>query len=221
MKRLDPRTKLALGVMGLIAALITQKPVTLYGEMGLLCLALAVFKPLPECKGALKLILPVVGLVFGIAFFSFDLQTALLLCVRLFNLLAFSFVFFRGLDPEEMGAGLRKLRIPYAVTFILTTSMRYVPLISTRIRRIMDAQRSRGIDLRPRFKNIPNFMALLMPLLVQCFILSEQLAVAMESRGFARRGRSFRRDYHIPLPEYGIMIASLSLLVIFIRWERG
>lgn len=221
MTRLDPRTKLALGVMGLIAALITQRPVTLYVEMGLLCLTLAVFKPVREWIRSLKLILPVVGLVFLIALFSFDLQTALLLSARLFNLLAFAFVFFRALNPEEMGAGLRKLGIPYPVTFILTTSMRYVPLISNRIRRIMDAQRSRGIDLRPRLKNIPNFMALLMPLLVQSFILSEQLAVAMESRGFARRGRSFRRDYHISWREYGIMIVSLSLLVIFICWERG
>ena len=69
--------------------------------------------------------------------------------------------------------------------------------MGTRIRRIMDAQRSRGIDLRPRLRNIPNFVALLMPLLVQSFVLAEQLAMAMESRGFSRKGRTLRRNYRI------------------------
>ncbi|MFZ0449321.1 MAG: energy-coupling factor transporter transmembrane component T [Desulfatiglandaceae bacterium] len=221
MKRFDPRTKLALGIMGIAAVLLTRNTFPLAVEMVLLLGGLLTLKMLRPLVRVLKLILPLVGLVFVIALISFAWETALVLALRLFNLFTLSFVFFQALDPEELGDGLRKMGLPYEFSFILTTSMRYVPLIGMRIRLIADAQRSRGIDLRPRLRNVPRFMALLMPLLVQAFILAEQLAMAMESRGFARKGRSFRRGYRIPLHEYGLMFLALCLLATFVIWERG
>jgi energy-coupling factor transport system permease protein len=144
-----------------------------------------------------------------------------MLSLRLLNLLTVSFIFFQSIRPEELGDSFRKMGIPYEFCFILSTSLRYVPLIGGKIRSIMDAQRSRGIDLRPRLRNIPHFVALLMPLLVQSFVLAEQLAMAMESRGFARRGRSFRREYRVSFGEYAMMGVALALLVVFMIWERG
>jgi energy-coupling factor transporter transmembrane protein EcfT len=85
----------------------------------------------------------------------------------------------------------------------------------------MEAQICRGIDLRPRIRNIPHFMALLMPLLVQSFLLSEELAMAMEGRGFSLKGRSFRKAYRIAPVEYILMILALALFLAFLRWERG
>jgi len=99
--------------------------------------------------------------------------------------------------------------------------MRYVPLIRQKIRNIIDAQSSRGIDLRPRLKNVGNFLALLMPLLAQSFVLSDELALAMESRGFGRKGRSLRRQFNLTLWECALMIGALLLLVFFAFWERG
>ena len=68
---------------------------------------------------------------------------------------------------------------------------------------------------------MPHFVALLMPLLVQSFVLAEQLAMAMESRGFARGRRTFRREYRISLGEYGMMGVTLGLLVAYGVWGRG
>jgi energy-coupling factor transport system permease protein len=99
--------------------------------------------------------------------------------------------------------------------------MRYVPLIRQKIRNIIDAQSSRGIDLRPRLRNVGNFLALLMPLLAQSFVLSDELALAMESRGFGRKGRSTRRQYDLTFWECALMVGALVLLVIFAWWERG
>jgi energy-coupling factor transport system permease protein len=162
-----------------------------------------------------------VFLIFIISLFTFGLQTALLLSLRLFNLMTVSFLFFQRISPEEVGDGLRKIGLPYEFSFILTTSMRYVPLIGKKARLIFDAQRSRGIDLRPKIKNIKNVISFLTPLLVQSFLLSEELALAMESRGFALKGRSFHKEYRISFREYGIMILSLISLVFFGLWEMG
>jgi energy-coupling factor transport system permease protein len=162
-----------------------------------------------------------VCLVFVISYFSFDVSLAFLLSVRLFNLLTVSFIFFHTISPSEMGDGLGKIGIPYEVVFILTTALRYVPLIGVKIRNIINAQQSRGIDLRPRLKNAVNFMALLMPLLVQSFLMSDELAMAMETRGFGRKGRSSRRKYRLAFMDWGLLTAGLVFLLMFFLWERG
>jgi len=221
LRKPDPRTKLALGSMAIVAILITKSPVMLIVESCVLLAALFLFAMVKAWSRSLPLVLPMVGLVFLIALLSFDHRAGLLLSVRLLNLLTASFVFFRTVSPEEIGDAMRKMGIPYEFSFILTTSMRYVPLIGRRIRLIMDAQRSRGIDLRPRLKNVTNFLALLMPLLVQSFAFSDELAMAMESRGFALKGRSLRRDYRMHLWDYGAMLCSLALLAALLWWERG
>ena len=220
-RKLDPRTKLALGIMGLAAVLMSGGWARLFWEFLVLCGALLAGKLFRRWVKSLRLILPVVALVFVISVVSFDIHTGAEMALRLLDLLTVSFLFFQTISADELGDSLRKMGIPYEFSFILTTSMRYVPLIGRRIRRIVEAQRSRGIDLRPRVKNIPRFLALLMPLLFQSFILAEQLAMAMEARGFSRKGRTLRNPGHISGLEYGLMIAGLALLAGFGVWARG
>ena len=219
--KLDPRTRLVLCAVGVTAILMSERIFPLAMALGLLCTGLLLLRMTKPWIRALKMLLPLTGLVFVISIISFDAQTALMLSLRLLDLLTLSFFFFHGMDPEDLGQSLRQTGVPYSFCFILTTSLRYVPFMGTRIRRIMDAQRSRGIDLRPRLRNIPNFAALLMPLLVQSFVLAEQLAMAMESRGFSRTGRTQRKDYRITRKEYAGMALALAFLVVYGIWGRN
>ena len=221
MLSLDPRTKFFLGASAIAMVLVTDRAVLHGVEAGLLFFSLWGMGTIRPWLRGMRLMGSMVILVFVISLISFDSETALLLSLRLLNLLTVSFIFFRTMTPEEVGDGLRKLGIPYPFSFILTTSMRYVPLITRRVRLIMEAQTARGIDLRPRLRNVVNFMALLMPLLVQSFLLAEELAMAMESRGFGLKGRSFRKAYRITAREYVLMLFSLAFLVAFIWWQRG
>jgi len=220
LNRLDPRTRIVLGLAAMGAVFIAREPQSLVVEWVLLMISLPLVRMGRRWIHSLRFVLPMVGLVFAITLLSFDFQVALVLSIRLLNLLTVSLIFFGAVSPEEMGDVLIKLGIPYGFSFILTTGMRYVPLIGQKIRNIMDAQLSRGIDLRPRLKNATNFMALLVPLLVQSFVLSEDLAIAMESRGFGRKGRSARREYRFASWEYFLMVVSLLLLGAFAWWER-
>ena len=221
MSRFDPRTKLALGIMAIAAVLITREPVTLIVEFIIVLIAIPLVGPGRKLYRSVRLVWSMLILVFIIGFIFFDLPTALLLSIRLFTLLTVSFIFFLSIDPQEMGNALRKMGVPYEISFILTTSMRYVPMIGRKVRQISDAQQARGIDLRPRIKNVSNFMALMMPLLFQSFILADELALAMESRGFGCKRRSMRKSYHITAKEYGVIAISLGLLIVLIWLERG
>jgi energy-coupling factor transport system permease protein len=221
MKSLDPRTKLALGGMALAAVFLAVSPQTLFGEWALMLILIPLFRMGAHFRKAIRLMWPVVLLVFIIALVSYDLGTALLLSVRLANLFTVSVVFFRAIGPNDMGDALRLLGVPFGLTFILTSGMRYVPLLGLKIRHIIDAQRSRGIDLRPRLRNARNYLALLMPLLVQSFLLADDLAVAMEARGFGRKGRTFRREHRFSLRDCVVTATAGGFLVAFTWWERG
>ncbi len=221
MKPLDPRTKLLIGMVIITAVFIAGHPVSLFCQLGIILSAVFIFKMSVPFFRSLKLIIPMVGLVFLISWISFDRYSALLLCVRLFNLLASSFLVFQFIRPEDLAAGLRKMKIPFGFVFMLTTAVMFVPLMQNKIRSIREAQMSRGIDLRLKLKNVKNFMAMLGPLLLQSFVLADELAVAMEVRGYGRKNRSFRKDYRLGFSDYIIMVAAVGALVIFIRWETG
>jgi len=221
MKQTDPRTKLALGIMAVAAVLVTHRAGTLAAGCAIVLLSVPLMGMGRKFIGSLRLIGPMLGLVFVMGLIFFDLKTALFLGVRLVSLMTVSFIFFQSVAPEEMGDAMGKLGMPFAFSFILTASLRYVPLIGRKTRGIIDAQQARGIDLKPRIRNISHFMALFMPLLVQAFILSDELALAMESRGFGCKNRTSRRTYHITPGEYALMAASLALLAALIWWENG
>ena len=212
---------MALGLMTVVAILVSENPWTMLAELAFLLAAVSLMGAGRSWLRSLHAVGPMVALVFLIALVSFDLEAALRLSLRLMNLLTASFALFQAVQPDEMGDALRKLRLPHAFAFILTTALRYVPLLGLKARGIVDAQRSRGIDLRLRPRNLKNLTALLMPLLAQSFALAEDLAMAMESRGFGREGRSFRRLYRLAFWEYGLMIASIGAVVALAWLERA
>ncbi|MFZ0135065.1 MAG: energy-coupling factor transporter transmembrane component T [Desulfobacterales bacterium] len=221
MDRLDPRTRLVLLALAVTAVLLTRRAELLAAEA--LLLTAAVLIPhggrVPVSRPGVMA--APIGIVLVIGLIFYDLRTALALTLRLFNLLAVSTLFLRGLKSNDLAGALRQAGLPHAPAFILTTALRYVPLMTGKITHIRAAQQARGIDLRPRLKNLPHLAALLVPLAVQSFILADDLALAMESRGFGRSGRSMSRHYRIRPGEYGLMAAGLGLVVLLGWWQHA
>jgi len=220
-RRIDPRTKLVVSAAVVAAIFVTQRPVVLAAECALIGAVLLAAAGKRRRRQILRPVWPVTLLVLIIGLVFFDWRTALVLTVRLFNLLAAALLVFQWMQPEELGDGLRKLGVPFGFVFILTTAMRYVPLIGRKIRNIRDAQLSRGIDLRLKFKNLSNLVALFVPLLIQSFVLADDLALAMESRGFNRKGRSMRRQYRLRTGDVLLMAAALAGVAVLGWVEAG
>lgn len=221
MARLDPRSRLFLGGVCIGAILVASRLEVLAAQSALILILLLATRLAGKWWRAMRLLWATMVMVFVVVYLSFDIRQALVASAKLFNLLTVSFVFFNNISPQEMADALRKMHVPYGFSFILTTAMRYVPLIGQKTRNIMDAQMSRGIDLRFRPRNIKNIMALLVPLTVQSFMLSEQLGMAMEMRGFARAGRTVRRTYQLRLIDYLAIVVSSISLAMFTCWHIG
>jgi energy-coupling factor transport system permease protein len=218
MKPIDPRTKLAIGVTVIGIVFLSENPSILLAESAVLLSAFPVLERGKRLIRSLRMTLPMAAIVAIAGIAAFDAATTAVLTLRLFNLLTASILVFGSLDPGEMGDALRLLRLPYPLVFMFTASLRYVPLMGERARRIMDAQRSRGIDLRFRVGNAGSYMALLIPLMVQSFLLADELAVAMESRGFARKERTFRKIYRFGIRDIFLTLAAF-LGLLFFAWS--
>ena len=216
---LSPLTRLVLLFAGVGAVLASQSIGALVAEAAAVAILLLSGRERPV--RSLRLMGPMVVLVFVLGIVFFDLETALALTMRVFSLLGISAVCFASLRPEEVGAALAELKIPPGPAFMLTAGLRYVPLIEQKIRSIRDAQQARGIDLRPKLANVGHWMALLLPLLVQCFLLADELALAMEARGFSGKRRTLRRPARLGFRDWAVMATVFCALLLLIYWERG
>lgn len=218
---LDARTRLFLGGACLGSVLATSALEILGIQSVMILLVILTSGLAHRWVRSMRLLWPTVAMVFAVVYLSFDTGQAMAAATKLVNLLTVSFIFFSSVTPQEMGDALRKMHVPYRFSFILTTAMRYVPLIGQKTRNIMDAQQSRGIDLRFRPRNIKNIMALLVPLTIQSFMLAEQLGMAMEMRGFDREGRTPRSANRLQLIDYLVILFSLVLLGLFVGRQMG
>ncbi|MHA1784349.1 MAG: energy-coupling factor transporter transmembrane component T family protein [Candidatus Helarchaeota archaeon] len=117
------------------------------------------------------------------------------------------------IDPDELMKTFLKLKMPYLMTFLVTSSLRFFPLILKDLNQITDVQRSRGFELDKGniFTRIKNRIILILPLLANSLERSIQVSEALETRAF---GLSEKRTYykHLSLSKLDcLMIILISL----------
>jgi len=153
---------------------------------------------------------------FIIAGLAFDLVTAIMAALRLLTIGTVFFLFFQTTSPEALSNALIKMGVPYPFAFVLTASMQFVHVLIRRVISIRDAQRARGIPVEGSLRAFRYFPALAGPLLIQAFQLADELAEAMEARGFGAPGRRFRYEPHLTLLDWVIITVSIAAAVIVI-----
>ena len=115
---------------------------------------------------------------------------------------------------EDLGEALTRLGVPHQFAFILTSAFQFTPVLQRALADVRDAQRSRGIRLEGDWASLPNYPALLVPLMIHAFTLADDLAEALESRGYSRPHRTPLSVYRLGLVDYaslGLAVALVSL----------
>jgi energy-coupling factor transport system permease protein len=82
---------------------------------------------------------------------------------------------------------LKLVKFPtQVISMTISLSLRFIPTLLEEAQRIMRAQKSRGVDYNRGVisKKIKSITTLVIPLLVSCFSRSEELALAMDARGY-------------------------------------
>ncbi len=111
------------------------------------------------------------------------------LAFRFIVLMSSFSIFFLTTSPDDLSLALQQSHIPYEFCFAFTTAIRFVPVLATEAQTIMDAQKSRGLELEKGnfLRRIRNFIPILIPLIVGAIRRSLELAEAMESRAFGAK----------------------------------
>jgi len=244
--RLDPRTKLlALIAMSAVALLFSSLPVLLLAF--LFETVLAIVSGLGKrFFRALTLIFPLLILVIvldsifnkvssgqvwfsaNIGFLHPEITTegilfAIAMGLRLLTLVGISFLFIMTTAPDDFVRSLRNMRVPSVLTFSLGYALHSTTALAEDTRQIMDAQRSRGLELDRGniIKNRNKLTALFLPVTVSVLKRSKNTADAMQARGF-RQGVP-HSSYRSQVPGnrdilMGAVLFSFIVLLVLLDW---
>ncbi len=242
--RLDPRTKLlALIFMSIVALVFSSLPVLVLAFLFELVLA---FNSgiMNRFLRALTLVSPIFILVIVLdSFFSkvsggpvwFSAQVGFLhpevtqagvifataMGFRLLVLVGISFLFLMTTSHDDFTRSLRGMRIPPTLTFSLRYALQSTTSLTDDTRQIMDAQRSRGLELdRGNFiRNRDKLAALFIPVTVSLLKRSKHTADAMQARGFRQSAsHSCYKSQTFGKPDVlmAILLAAFILILIVV-----
>ncbi|CAM3851158.1 energy-coupling factor transporter transmembrane component T family protein [Cytobacillus oceanisediminis] len=124
---------------------------------------------------------------------------------------------------ESLLAPLNKIKFPvHELALMMSISLRFIPTLMQETDKIMKAQTARGVDFAsgPIKDRVKAIIPLLIPLFVSSFKRAEELAVAMEARGYrGGEGRTKYRQLSWGLKDTGMLalLAALTLVLFLLR----
>ena len=143
--------------------------------------------------------------------------------LRLMILISLAMVLTSSTRPMDMTYAfewymypLKVIRFPvHEIAMTLSIALRFIPTLLDETNRIMRAQESRGADFKhgSLFKRFGAIISLIIPLFVSAIDRSEQLANAMEARGYDPRAK--RTRYKVLRGNWRDAIALILGLAIF------
>ena len=221
--RSDPRTKLVLTVLYMVAVMFIDTFIG-YG-VAFVFLIVAIIASRVPVKMVLKSLKPLIfiiaftvvlnvlfqkgeQLIFSLGFiniymegilFAVKMAFRILILVAGASLLTFTTSSISLTDGlERLMSPLTVIRFPaHDIAMMMSIALRFIPTFSEETDRIMKAQSSRGaeFDTGSIMKKIKSFIPVIIPLIISAFRRAEDLAVAMESRCY--RGGKGRTRYRV------------------------
>lgn len=130
-------------------------------------------------------------------------------------------VFVTTTHPKKLMVGLTSVGLPRKLGYVFVASLQLVPDLQCRARRIVDAQRSRGLDTGGSVrKRLRALIALLSPLLIGALISAQTRSLALEARGFSINGpRSSVYDLTTTPVDHILRLAGLGFVVALVGWR--
>ena len=210
----DPRSKLVMVFAATILLMTFHQWTSLTASLGILMIVVLLLHLALPWLHFLRGLGFAALTFFIIAWLAFDLPTAVVSALRLLAMGTVFFLFFQTTSPEALSNALLRMGVPYSFAFVLSASMQFVPVLVRRLGNIRDAQRARGIPIEGGLSLLIHLPALAGPLLIQAFKFADELAEAMEARGFGIPGRRFRHEPRFRWMDWTVVVISVVVLVM-------
>lgn len=152
------------------------------------------------------------------------LYRAFFMAVRLIFLISGTSLLTLTTSPIKLTDGIERLLDPLKVigvpahelAMMMTISLRFIPTLLNETDKIMKAQKSRGADFESGniFNRAKSLIPLLVPLFISAFKRADELAMAMEARGY--RGGENRTRMKVLNYSKKDAMASIVVAIYFI-----
>lgn len=133
--------------------------------------------------------------VFSIGIYKMyqeGVDASIQMAFRLGLIMSASFMMTLTTSITEMSHGFQYLMKSFGnktsqkLVLIMTLALSFIPILSTELTHVLNAQKSRGADLKVKGigKKIGVIMTIAVPMFLSCIRRSEEIALAMECRGY-------------------------------------
>lgn len=227
--RLDPRSKMLILAGLFVVAFLFVSPLA---NLALLIVELALVtwsKSWPNVRrfgGLLAIIMLGTVVMFGliqdgvtplIGFITVEgVVYGVAIGLRVVCLIIAGLMFLSTTTNEELLIGLVRVRVPYRFAFALSTALRLVPTVLGTAQVIMQAQRSRGLDIEAGniIRRLRNMAPIVIPVFISTIRSTQVFSMALESKGFgAYEDRTFLLDPKFRGLDWGF-VATMLLAVV-------
>jgi energy-coupling factor transport system permease protein len=110
---------------------------------------------------------------------------------------------------------VEKLKVPYDYAFMFMTALRFIPAFFSEVRQVSEAQQARAYAVEGwnPVKKIRAYAPVAVPLVLLSLNKADQLAMAMETRGYSGGLRTCLREAKMGVADYGLSVLLALLLV--------
>ena len=246
--RLDPRTKLILTVVYIVALFCAEWFVSYAVVAALLITGIKGSGVAP--KALVKGLKPVLFIICFTAvlnlfytpgeelvrFWIFKITkegilTAFFMVIRLAMLILGTFLLTYTTSPIALTDGLesllnplKKIKVPvHELAMMMSIALRFIPTLIEETDKIMSAQKARGADFESGslIDRAKALVPILVPLFISAFRRADELAVAMECRCYhGGEGRTKLHVLHYQTRDYLVLAAYAAVLALVIVLAR-
>ncbi|MCZ7574479.1 MAG: energy-coupling factor transporter transmembrane protein EcfT [Ardenticatenaceae bacterium] len=149
-----------------------------------------------------------IGLAYGVG-----------MAFRILNMVIAPISLMLTTTQRDFILALRGLGLPHKGAFALATTFRFVPTVVGVGQTIIEAQKSRGLDVNQGriTTRMRKYSAILGPLIISSLRLAQQLALAVESKGLGSTAkRTSIRRLQLTRMDYAVLGGYVVLLVLVI-----
>lgn len=246
--RLDPRSKLIAVFIFIFIVFLADNALT-YGCLAVFTVGAVLFSrvPIRYLYKGLRPILWIIVITFLLQSLMTDkgellfhwgwvhiymggVARGIYIALRIFFLIVVTTLLTLTTTPIDITDGMETLLSPFKrfrlpvheFALMISISLRFIPTLMEETDKIMKAQQARGTEFSsgPIKERVKAVIPLLVPLFISAFKRAEDLALAMEARGY--RGGEGRTRLRLLAWEASdtLLMTLLALLIIVLIWFR-
>jgi len=223
---LDPRAKLLFSIVYSVSALLFTELVPLLILFLTLIPLIFLGKMFKEWMRSIRGLSSLILIIIILNTYFLSLAYAISMIIRIFIMITAFSIFFLTVHPNDLALSLISMKVPYEFAFAFSLAFRFVPTIAIEAQNIMDAQQSRGYEMKQSglINQIKNLFPLLVPLIVGSIKRAFHVAEALESRAFGSiKNRTYYytikysvKDWMFTIYLFLILIISIYIRIQFI-----